>query len=209
MDVTPVEPARPEPGGKRMRSRKTRAILAAGLVLGLGAAVTLAAWNDSEFATGTFTAGTFNLVGSTDGATFTDHASADAAATLGFTVPTASLSPGDVVYAPFALELDGSTSDDALVTVSSAATTGTITQLSYQLLQTTTFGCSSATTGTDLVAAGTSLASVPDAPTFALAHGTSGAAGSPAFLCFKVTASAGLTQGQIGSATWQFSAASQ
>jgi len=64
--------------------RKVRAVLAGGLVLGVGAAVTLAAWNDSEFATGTFTAGTFNLEGSTDGTTFTDHNvdDGDTAATL-------------------------------------------------------------------------------------------------------------------------------
>ena len=59
---------------RRRRSRMIRAILAGGLVLGVGAAVTLAAWNDSEFVTGTFTAGTFNMQGSTtDGTTFTDH----------------------------------------------------------------------------------------------------------------------------------------
>ena len=42
---------------RRRRSRMIRAILAGGLVLGVGTAVTLAAWNDSEFVTGTFTVG--------------------------------------------------------------------------------------------------------------------------------------------------------
>ena len=41
---------------RRSRSRMIRAILAGGLVLGVGTAVTLAAWNDSEFVTETFTA---------------------------------------------------------------------------------------------------------------------------------------------------------
>ena len=49
------------------RNRKgiIRAILAGGIVLGVGAAVTLAAWNASEFATGTFQAGTFTIEGAT------------------------------------------------------------------------------------------------------------------------------------------------
>lgn len=192
-----------------MRSRRTRAILAGGLVLGIGAAVTLAAWNDSEFATGTFSAGRFNLVGSTNGTTFTDHATAGTAAPLTFSVPAAAMSPGSVTYAPFAVQLDATTTNSAVVTVSAGGTTGTVTQLTYELLQTTTFGCTSATTGTDLVPAGTALTAVPGTPNFPLAAGTGGAAGAPVFLCFKVTAGAGLVQGQTGSATWQFQAASQ
>ncbi|WP_223693746.1 SipW-dependent-type signal peptide-containing protein [Leifsonia poae] len=194
---------------RRTMSRKVKAILAGGLVLGVGAAVTLAAWNDSEFAQGTFTAGTFNLVGSTDGTTFTDHATAGTAATLGFTVNAASLSPTAVTAAPFAVELAANTTNNAVVTVSSAGTTGTVTQITYELLQTTTFGCTAATTGTDLVPAGTALTTVPGSVTFPLAQGTGGAAGAPVFLCFKMTAGAGLVQGQTGSATWQFTAASQ
>lgn len=55
--------------------RKVLAVLAGGVVLGVGVGVTLAAWNDSEFATGTFTAGSFNLEGSTTSATadYADH----------------------------------------------------------------------------------------------------------------------------------------
>lgn len=191
------------------RARKLKAVLAAGLVLGAGAAVTLAAWNDSEFAQGTFIAGTFNLVGSVDGTTYTDHATAGSPATLGFTVDAASLSPGAVTAAPFAVELAANTTNPAVVTVSSGATTGTVTNLTYELLQTTTFGCTASTTGTDLVAAGTALNTVPGSTTFPLTQGTGGAAGAPVFLCFKVTGGAGLAQGQTGTATWQFQAASQ
>ena len=52
------------------RRRKISAILAAGMVLGVGTTATLAAWNDSEYAQGSFAAGTFNLEGSTDGTTY-------------------------------------------------------------------------------------------------------------------------------------------
>jgi predicted ribosomally synthesized peptide with SipW-like signal peptide len=191
------------------RNRKTRAILAGGLVLGIGAAVTLAAWNDSEFAQGTFTAGTFNLTGSTDGSTFTDHAATTTPASLGFTVNPTALSPGDTVYAPFAVRLDETTTSDAVVTVSNAATSGSVADLTYSLIQPTAFGCSATTTGTALVPSATGLGTVPGGTTFTLAHGTAGAAGTAAYLCFTVTAGSNLTQGQTGTATWQLTAASQ
>ncbi|AGW40430.1 ABC transporter sugar binding protein [Leifsonia xyli subsp. cynodontis DSM 46306] len=191
------------------RRRKLKAVLAAGLVLGAGATVTLAAWSDSEYATGTFSAGTFNLVGSTDGTTFTDHATSSSAASLPFTVNTATLSPTDVTASPFAVQLAANTTNNATVTVTSSTTTGSIANLTYQLLQTTTFGCTATTTGTTLVAAGTAVGSVPSSTTFSLTKGASGAAGSPVYLCFKVTAGSGLVQGQTGTATRQFQAASQ
>jgi predicted ribosomally synthesized peptide with SipW-like signal peptide len=199
--IAPQETHRP--------GRRLKALLAAGLVLGAGAAVTLAAWNDSEFVTGTFSAGQFDLQGSTDGTTFGNHPTAGSAATAAFTVNAAALTPGDVAAAPFAVQLAAGTTNDATVTVSAAGTTGTVAQLTYQLLQTSTFGCTAATTGTALVPAGEALGSVPGGTTFALAKGTGGAAGAPVYLCFKVTAGPALVQGQTGSATWQFQAASQ
>ena len=42
-----------------VRRRRVLAVLAAGLVLGVGATVTLAAWNDAEVATGSFAASVF------------------------------------------------------------------------------------------------------------------------------------------------------
>jgi predicted ribosomally synthesized peptide with SipW-like signal peptide len=193
-----------------LRSRKVRAVLVGGLVLGVGAAITLAAWNDSEFAQGTFAAGTFNMVGSTDGTTYTEHATLGAPATLAFTVNPTSLSPGDVVYAPFAVELDANTTNDAIVTVSNAATTGAVANLTYTLIQPTAFGCTSGTTGTELVAAATAVSTVPAATTFTLTKGTPPTtAGAPVFLCFKVTAGPLIAQGQTGTATWELSAVSQ
>ena len=67
---------------KDLRRRRIYAVLAGGLVLGVGTAVTLAAWNDSEFAKSTFTAGSFVFQGSTDGTAFADHASEAGAADL-------------------------------------------------------------------------------------------------------------------------------
>src|SRR5690606_37281598 len=104
--------------------RKVSAVLAGGLVLGVGAAVTLAAWNDSEFATSDFAAGAFVFQGSTDGTTFADHASQAGAASLTFTTGFDDLSPNSAVYAPFALRLDAASTDSAALTAVAPTTTG-------------------------------------------------------------------------------------
>lgn len=197
---------------KRGVSRKVRAILAGGLVLGVGAAITLAAWNDSEFASGTFTAGQFNLEGSsTDGTTFTEHATSGTAATLGFTAPLSTqLSPTDVVYAPFAVRLAANTTNPANVVVSADSTTGVVTNLTYTLVSTSTWGCDAAavSAGTVLVPAGTVVTTVPGTPTFSLAAGTPTTdPGAAQNLCFAITAGA-VDQGQTGTVTWEFAATS-
>lgn len=201
------------PERKRRRSRMIRAILAGGLVLGVGAAVTMAAWNDSEFVTGTFTAGTFNMQGSTDNTTFADHP-VGAPGTLVFTVAPLLLSPGDTVYAPFALRLAANTTNNANVVITAPSTvTGTIpANLTYEVDRTATFTCGSGTTdstGTPLITAGTAVTAVAGPNTFVLNKGAPvTSAGATQFLCFKVTAGAGLTQGQTGTVTWQFTASS-
>lgn len=107
--------------------RKILAVLAGGLVLGIGTAATLAAWNDSEFATGTFTAGAFNLQGSTTSATtgYSDHNTdtGGTAASLVFSLPAtaSSTGPGVTVYAPFWVRLDSATTNNA--TLSAAGVT--------------------------------------------------------------------------------------
>ncbi|WP_026818210.1 SipW-dependent-type signal peptide-containing protein [Arthrobacter castelli] len=192
----------------RKSSGKIRAILAGGLVLGVGAAITLAAWNDSEFATGEFTAGEFNLQGSTNGTDFTEHSSAGDAATLPFSVDTANLTPGDVVTSPFAVRLDNTTDYDANVAVSTATTTGSVAGLTYRLVQTSEFGCANLDAGTVIVPAGTPLGTTPASASFALAQSADGSSpGAPANLCFEVTAG-DISQGQSGTATWEFAAES-
>lgn len=176
-------------------------------MLGVGAAITLAAWNDSEFAQGTFTAGAFNLEGSTDGTAFGENPVSDPA-TLGFTAAPANLAPGDVVTAPFAVRLDGTTTNDATVTVSTEASTGALTGLTYSLTQSTDFGCAEPVTGT-LVAAGQALGTTPGSVTFALAQGAGTADGDAVNLCFRITADDGLVQSQSGTTTWEFAAQSQ
>lgn len=174
--------------------RKVAAVLAGGLVLGVGAAVTLAAWNDSEFANGTFTAGSFTFTGSTDGTTFTENPTSPGA-TLTFALNPDNLSPDDVVYAPYALRLGGTY--DA--TLDSVAPVGTgdfaaAGKLGYAVVSTgATFGCDAAA-----FAAGTA---VPTTMT----------PGTDVNLCIQVTAedgAGGIEQGDTGTVTWQWNATS-
>src|SRR5690606_36043801 len=122
------------------RRNKIYAVLAGGLVLGVGAAVTLAAWNDSEFATGTFRAASFAFEGSADGITWGEHTTEGAAADLTFTANFDNLSPDDVVYAPYALR-PTSTSDADLTAVAPVVTGDLNGQLSFDSVATTAFGC--------------------------------------------------------------------
>ena len=193
------------------RSRKFKAILAGGIVLGVGAAVTLAAWTDSEWAEGTFGAGSFNVQGSTNGSDFADHTSADGAANLTFDLDGGdNLTPGDTVAAPFVLRLDGDTSYDASVVLNDATGSGAnAAALTYGIVAVANAGaCSADATGTSIVPAGTALGSVAGAQGFDLTSGAGTEAGAPATLCFMVTADDSLTQGQSTTAQWQFTATS-
>ncbi|MCF2570578.1 SipW-dependent-type signal peptide-containing protein [Brevibacterium sp. UCMA 11754] len=193
------------------RSRKFKAILAGGIVLGVGAAVTLAAWTDNEWAEGTFGAGSFNVQGSTNGTDFTDHTSADGAANLTFDLDGGdNLTPGDTVAAPFVLRLDGDTSYDASVVLENAAGSGGNAEaLTYGIVSVANAGaCSADATGTSIVPAGTAIGSVAGAQGFDLTAGADATAGAPVTLCFQVTADDSLTQGQAATAQWQFTATS-
>lgn len=197
--------------------RKILAVLAGGLVLGVGVGVTLAAWNDSEFAAGTFTAGSFNLEGSTTSATtgYANHNvdGGDTAATLVFQLPAvaSSMSPGDVVYAPFWVRLDSTTTNSATLLPAgvTAGAGGNTANLSYSVTAIAPAAtCGAGATGT-VVATGATLAAQTGPTSVPLAKGaTAGTAGTPVQLCFAVTAGAGLTQGAAATATWKFTATS-
>lgn len=85
----------------RRLSVRARALLAGGLVLGVGATATLAAWNDSEHLGGTVTAGHFTLEGSTDGSSYSTS-TADSPHAVSFSAADA-LVPGARSYAFFSV----------------------------------------------------------------------------------------------------------
>ncbi|NYJ20410.1 SipW-dependent-type signal peptide-containing protein [Glaciibacter psychrotolerans] len=186
---------------------KARAILAGSLVLGVGAAVTLASWNDSEFAASGFTGGSFNLQSSItggSGAADWKDAPSTAAASLAFVAGPNTLSPNTTVYAPFAVKLATGTTNAADVSIKSAAAAGIGDHLTYRIVKTNAWGCDSVK-----YAAGTEVAPTANvkassvAPAFVLA-----AANTPAFLCVAVTADSTLAQGSTGTVTWEFNAVS-
>lgn len=194
---------------RRSRKRKVAAILAGGLVVGVGTMATLASWNDVEYASGSFTAGKFNMQGSVNQSSFEEHSTAGTAGTLTFTAPVSALTPGDTVYAGYALRLDSESTNAATVAVSAGTSTGTVSDITYTLFTTDTAGCSASSSPvTSVVADGTSVGSVGTPTGFSLAKPASGNEGAATYLCFKVTAGSGLTQGQTGAATWVFTATS-
>lgn len=190
---------------EKTAGRKVRAILAGGLVLGVGAAVVLAAWNDSEFAQGTFTSGGLNLVGSTDGTTFTDHATADAAAPLEFTVDASNLAPGDSVSAPFAVRLAAGSTVDAGVLLNTTVLAPN-TGLNYAVKSTAALDCGAPLGSVDL--ASTALIDGVSVAEFDLLKGEETSAGSTVNLCFTVSAGdqALLEPNKETVATWQLNA---
>lgn len=183
------------------RRRKVLAILAGGLVLGVGAAVTLAAWNDSEFATGTFGAGAFDLQGSVDGTAYSSSPT-EPGKTLAFELDADLLSPGATVYAPFGVHLSADSDYEAAIDLSTTAGGDIGAQLTYSVYEVGTFGatCSAATppAGTALVA-DRAVSDTTAVSAFSLTAAT-----TPVNLCFVVEAGAGLTSGQAGTVTWEF-----
>ncbi|WP_438353663.1 SipW-dependent-type signal peptide-containing protein [Microbacterium sp. CJ88] len=195
---------------RRWRGRRLRAVLAGGLVLGVGAAITLAAWTDNEYATGTFTAGQFNLQGSIDGATYADHASAAGAATLSFSTPFSNLAPSQTVYAGFWLRLAAGTTTAAnLQLVGYTGTGAAAPQLTYSIYLIPAAGTCNATTATGTAIATGLLSSTTATSTVVpLAAPVGAAAGAAQQLCFAVASSASLAQNTTATGTWQFTATS-
>lgn len=198
--------------GKTTARRRVQAVLAGGLVLGVGAAVTLASWNDSEFADGIFGSAAFNLEGSTDGETYTDHASADAAATLDFSADN--MTPGQTVHTPFWVRLDPDTTVDGTIEAADGigitTSEGTNTaNLSYEVTaDPDSCDAAGAATGAT-VASGADLSTgVGSTSTIDLAAGD-GSAGAPVQLCFAVTAAEEeFAQGDTTEVTWEVLATS-
>ncbi|KJQ54121.1 SipW-dependent-type signal peptide-containing protein [Microbacterium sp. SA39] len=207
---------------KKDNRRKILAVLAGGLVLGVGVAVTLAAWNDSEFATGTFTAGSFNLEGSIAGdvdANYSDHnvEDGDTAAALAFDLPAGivdNMSPGDSVYAGFWVRLAADTTTgatlEAVGTTADPAVSSNSEHLSYSIYQLAPGATCDDTTATGTpVATGATLDAQAGVTEMTLTAGAPTTdPGTAVQLCFAVTADAALEQGLETTATWQFEATS-
>lgn len=194
------------------RRRKVRALLAGGLVLGIGAAVTLAAWTDNVYGWSDFATGddTWNIQADFSPTGDGTWVEADISPGEPFTFPATrlDLTPGDTVYAPIALRLEPGQTLDAAVTLNGATGGLTDPALTAALRYTVTQGgtstaCTAGTPG------GTAL--ITDVP---LTTGTAPNAitldsdATPVNLCFAVTLPAGTSNTLSGLATgqvvWEF-----
>lgn len=199
---------------RQARSRRIRAILAGGLVLGVGVTATLAAWNDSEFGSTTFTAGTFNIVGSTDGTNFSQHASAPGAS-LTFAAPSVSISaltPGDKAYAFFSVKtVNPSMAGSVLIKGASSNASSLGAQLTYSV-RTVTAAANCSSTGWATASVVTGLpngAALTAAATSSQVLNADG--GNQVNYCIEVAMSATApttVQGTSQQVTWEFAATS-
>lgn len=189
---------------RRLRSRRLRAVLAGGLVLGIGMTATLAAWNDSEFGSANFTAGRFDIVGATDGTTFTSHATSGAAASLNFQVAPTAMPPGTSTYALFSVRTaNPSVAGTLQLTAGTPGGTGLATYLTYgvRTIAGTTCNATTYAAGTAVVADGSALTAGGAATQAVAANGT-----AQVNYCFAVTlplSAPNAAQGLTMSQTWQ------
>lgn len=200
----------------RSRSYKVRALLAGGLVFGIGAASTLAAWNDNEYAKGgPFTAGTFAIEGSATGevGSYAGHKSSATSESLTFSAPINNLSPGSVVYADFWVRLTAdATVNGELELIDVDGSGDNVDHLSYAVHQLSGEAqCNAAGVGSATVDLGSGAALDTDPESgepVALTAGAGSTAGDPIHLCFVVTADDDLLQSKAATATWQLQASS-
>lgn len=199
---------------KISRWTKGRALLAGGLVLGMGAAATLAAWTDNEWVfggsgsgdgtepntpgTGIYRMQQNTWTGASGTAVWTDQPNANGGA-LTFTVDPGKLVPGKTVYSPMQLRtVAGSEALDVSLAegIQSALNRGA--DNSPALYAALTYGvykgvskeaCEAGTTagGTAVVPEGSALTAT-SSTTFPLAAGADASSpGAPENLCFALT----------------------
>lgn len=195
-------------------SRRLRAVLAGGLVLGVGAAVTLAAWTDQENGSGSFTASIFNTESSIDRTTWAHNTNPPVAT---FTAVTG-MSPTVSSFAPFNVRTTTATSVAGSVTLTATTrtmTAGTLAEvLEYRIahLTTATTVCNAANIalGTYLTGAAGAWLDAGTLPTTPVASAI-GTAGGELRYCIEVrikSTAANSYQGMTGTLTWTFTSTS-
>ncbi|GAA0433304.1 SipW-dependent-type signal peptide-containing protein [Leifsonia naganoensis] len=196
-----------------VRALRLRAVLASGLVLGVGAAVTLASWTDREFATGSFQTSVFNTQSSVNGGAYADNA-VSPGATVTIAGPFA---PGVSAYFPVLIQTTANSVagtavlNGAVLGGTDAATLGAA--LVYRVVRTTGTCNAAAFTGTPSFVVGAAATTraltvgQETGVTNPLAAATTTAPGAATGFCFEVTLPAGAPnslQGKTTTATWQF-----
>jgi predicted ribosomally synthesized peptide with SipW-like signal peptide len=195
-------------GARREALVRLRAVLAAGLALGVGAVFTLASWTDSEVAGNSFTASTFATQSSPDGTTFAANPSSPGA-TLAF--GATAVAPLVSNYAFLDIRTTPATTIGGTVRLTSATASGTLApELEYRAIRTaTSTGCAlAAFSGSPTYVAGSASTyiAVATVPGTIVASPITSAGGTLRF-CFDVRVVSGAAnslQGANATATWQF-----
>ncbi|WP_307794402.1 SipW-dependent-type signal peptide-containing protein [Arthrobacter cavernae] len=218
------------PGHRSGKATKVRALLAGGLVLGIGAAFTLAAWTDNEWVFGQSDNGggpgtkTYHMEQNTwTGAAgidaWSDQGSKDGGA-LTFAVNADKLVPGATVYAPMQLRAaagsealtatlaEGVQSAPADAVTNSTALYGALTYEAKKLVGKASCNAAGfAGAGTTLVAASSALTASSAVAIDLPAGADATTAGSGVDVCFAITLPAGAASSLQGLKTvplWRF-----
>ena len=171
-------------------SRRARALLASGVVLGLGTTATLAAYTDSEWATGSFSANAtvqdkLELEGSPDGTTWSESV------TMKTTLDGTKMVAGQIYYSPLYLRTTDTTNVPANVKVATPTVTGSITlasNISVNIVKPTNSMCSSDSTGAPIgggQSLGTAATSSDDL--IIITPGDDGSPSATTMICFQFT----------------------
>lgn len=200
-------PASPTPRRSSARTQRLRAVLAGGLVLGIGAAVTLAVWTDTvHLKTDVSTGGGIDLEASIDGGAYAQYDTAGTAGVITFS--TGLIAGNSTYYKPVKVRLAAGAANDATVTLTQAAPSASVAGLSYSIFPSATCSAAALPTGTALVSAQPvtlgGVATLPTPPAFDLARGaTAAVAGTDQNLCFVLTASSTLAENvSAANLTW-------
>lgn len=203
--------------GRRLRNRRIKAVLAGGLVFGIGATATLAAWTDTEAASGSFEAGTFNIDLSVDKTWGNSRE---------MTFKATGMYPGSKVYAPAYVRTTAATTMKGQIQVVGSGVSGSANTIAESLeYRTVTRSFPSAA---EAFASPCDASAFAGSPTFVFGGGaskqplrasaTSSAkqtvspvAGSVQAYCFEVVLPASTpsaAQGTSAAHTWTFNAES-
>lgn len=194
---------------QQMRGRRIKAILAGGLVFGVGATATVAAWTDSEEASGSFEAGRFNIELSTDG---------QWTGTNEMTFNAGNMYPGQKVYAPVSVRTTSNTSLDGKLTISAGGISNPNTfasALTYRAVARSTSGvtCNAANFPGpgDIIIGSSGGVPLSSQPTVDSSQNLEAASASVQDYCFEVTLANNApssAQGLQANHTWTFTAES-
>ena len=202
---------------RRARRRRLLALLAAGSVLGVGTVSTIAAWTDSETATGGFAASVFDTQSQTAGTpTYASHPSGGPSAALTFTA--AGLSPGVATQAWMNIRTSPTSTVGGSVALTGASSAGGLTAaLEYRAVRLPSAvpasTCNAAAfTGSPVFIAGGASSYIPvtSVPSSAVASAIDGAGAQLGF-CIEVRVQPGAANGFQGSSatvTWTFTGTS-